>query len=387
MECVSKNVSKGLITFLITAMITFLFPMMASASNAIPAINGDPVALDLIVQPETVTVPYGKTTTFKVLLEYDDGTTLDVTKQATFEVEDLEVAKVTAGTVKGLSVGFTAVDVTYLDDYYTAFDVEVTAPLTALTADPSVLNLVVDESDMITLTAIYKDGNEEEVTSSATWTSSNPDVATVDEEGAVTGVDLGSATITATFGGKTAKIKVAVTPGVDDILVLPGSVGVAKGKSQAVKIMAVYADGTQVDISKLVKLTSEDENVATVKGTTIKGIEEGSDTLVTGSYGGQDFEISVKVTAQIKTLTEITDTSVLNLSVGDTESLGVSATYKDGTDEDVSECATLVSSKPKVATAAVEDGSIIVNALAEGSTTISMSYEGKKVSVKVIVTE
>lgn len=387
MDRVSKNVSKGLITFLLTAMITLLFPMMVSAATAMPAADGDPEAMDIIVQPEAISVPYGKTATFKVLLEYDDGTTQDVTKQATFVVDDQEIAKVTAGTVKGLSVGSTSVDVTYQDDFYTAFDVDVTPPLTGLTADPSTLNLVVDGSDMITLTAIYKDGNEEEVTSSAAWTSSNPKVATVDEDGTVTGVDVGSAIITASFGGKTAKVNVAVTPEVDSILVLPGSVGVAKGKTQAVQIKAVYADGTQADISKSVTLTSDDEDIATVKGTTIKGIEEGFDTFVTGSYGGQDFEIPVKVTAPIKTLTESSDTSVLNLFAGDTEYLGVTAFYKDGTDEDVSECATVVSSKPKVATAAVEDGAITVNALAKGSTTITMSYEGKKVSVKVIVTE
>ena len=43
------------------------------------------------------------------------------------------------------------------------------------------------------------------------WTSSNPDVATVDEDGNVTGLSLGEATITVeTSNGKKAKCKVTV---------------------------------------------------------------------------------------------------------------------------------------------------------------------------------
>ena len=258
--------------------------------------------------------------------------------------------------------------------------------MTKLSADPSVLNLIIDGSDTITLTATYKDTSEAEVSgSSASWKSSKPKVATVDEFGMVTGVAIGSTTITGTFGGKTATINVNVIPELDHILVQPGSVGVAKGKTQVVNIYAVYVDGSKVDITQTIRLISDDKTVATVAGATIKGITSDSDTIVRGTYLDQDIEIPVKVTQTLKKLEVDTGTSGLNLTIDQNDTITLTASYADGASEDVSECATCISSKPSVATVDVVDGSITVTGIATGSTTITLFYEGKKVTVKVKV--
>ncbi|MGB9887992.1 MAG: Ig-like domain-containing protein, partial [Moorellales bacterium] len=59
--------------------------------------------------------------------------------------------------------------------------------------------------------AYYSDGSSQDVTSSASYSSSNTSVATVSSSGLVTAVEVGSATVTVSYGGKSAGVPVTVT--------------------------------------------------------------------------------------------------------------------------------------------------------------------------------
>ena len=338
--------------------------------------------------PEDVSVIFGKTQAIKIYATYEDGSRVDVTRLATLESSDTETVTVTGGIIKGISVGEATVTATYLEQYVDIY-VTVTMPVTKLSADATVLDLMVEEETTINLTATYTDGNTGDVAgSSVKWKSSSPKVATVDGDGVVTGVANGSTKITGSFGGKTATVTVNVTAAVDHFLVQPSKVSVAKGKTQAVIIYAVYEDGSKADITKAVRLTSQDTDVATVTGAVIKGITAGYETEVIGSYMDNDIVIPVQVTQALKSIKADTDTSGLNLYVDGTETITLSATYADGsTEEDVNEFTTVSSGKPSVATVENIDGVITVTGVAKGSTTITLSYGGKKVTVKVKVTE
>ncbi len=95
-----------------------------------------------------------------------------------------------------------------LSYYYEGTTIEkVTAPAPdSLTATAASTSIEVGSTTTVSLsgTPWYAD------TSSATWSSSNADVATV-ENGTVTGVSEGSATITATIGSASANVNITVT--------------------------------------------------------------------------------------------------------------------------------------------------------------------------------
>lgn len=60
--------------------------------------------------------------------------------------------------------------------------------------------------------ANLSDGSTENVTTSATWTSSNPDIATVSATGLVTAVAQGNVSISATFDSVTGTAQAALLP-------------------------------------------------------------------------------------------------------------------------------------------------------------------------------
>lgn len=83
--------------------------------------------------------------------------------------------------------------------------------LESITISPSSSSIEVNNSVNLTATATFSDSTTQDVTSSATWTSSDETVAIVDSNGVVTGVAAGTATITVTYQGQTASSSIIVT--------------------------------------------------------------------------------------------------------------------------------------------------------------------------------
>jgi hypothetical protein len=93
-------------------------------------------------------------------------------------------------------------------------NVATTATLTALLLAPQPVNLYGHApSRNVTVTGIYSDGVERDVTSptfGTTYSTLNPNIATVDADGQVTSVSVGTTTVTATIGNLSASAGVMV---------------------------------------------------------------------------------------------------------------------------------------------------------------------------------
>lgn len=94
-------------------------------------------------------------------------------------------------------------------------------------------------------TTVYKD-----VTSSATWSSSDTAVATVNN-GLVTGTGIGSATITASLDGKmgTTQVVVGQTLTLEVTPTTPGTFSLSANPDQHFQASAHYSDGTVLDLT------------------------------------------------------------------------------------------------------------------------------------------
>ncbi len=89
--------------------------------------------------------------------------------------------------------------------------VAITKTLSSLIVDPNSWTFSSSATKQLTAIARYSDNSTEEVTNKATWTSSNPSMASVSNSGLVTPGQNGSAVITATYGGKNGTCNVLVS--------------------------------------------------------------------------------------------------------------------------------------------------------------------------------
>jgi len=121
----------------------------------------------------------------------------------------------------------------------------------------------------VTLTAIARDSGNAVLSGRViTWTSANPAVATVSSTGVVTGVTVGSATISATTDGVSAPLTISVTPGaVARVELSPDSTTVELGRARALAATLRDASGT-VLTDRTVTWSSSASAVATV---TVRG--------------------------------------------------------------------------------------------------------------------
>ena len=150
----------------------------------------------------TATLKVGETVTLTATVKPDDATG----KTVTWTTSDASVAAVSNGVVSAKKSGTATITAKAGDKSATcAITVEAT-PVTSVTLDKPTASLKVGET--ITLTAAVKPDDAADKT--VTWSTSDASVATVNN-GVVTAVKVGTATISAKAGDKEATCVVTVT--------------------------------------------------------------------------------------------------------------------------------------------------------------------------------
>ncbi|MGB9082372.1 MAG: hypothetical protein WCD00_13820, partial [Desulfuromonadaceae bacterium] len=155
---------------------------------------------------------------------FSDGTTQDVTTLSAWTPSNPAIATVAAGglgteRVTGVAAGSTTISATYGGKtVLTPATVTVRSRvLQGLTISPITSAVNVGNQAQFTATAIYSDGTTVDVTkeTATVWTIDNQNVAIqadgVNQPGQVVGVDIGSANLTASFGGKTPTQTATIT--------------------------------------------------------------------------------------------------------------------------------------------------------------------------------
>ena len=162
------------------------------------------------VSPTTGSINVGETLTLTAIVAPEDATDTSVT----WGTSDDGVATVSdSGVVTGVGAGNATITVTTTDGSFTATcTVEVTAStvaVTGVTVSPESDSIAVNETLTLTATVAPENATDKSVS----WSSSDDTIASVSDEGVVTGVAAGNATITVTTtdGGFTATCAVEVT--------------------------------------------------------------------------------------------------------------------------------------------------------------------------------
>ena len=266
------------------------------------------------------------------------------------------VATVENGEVKAVGVG-TATITASLAGKSDTVKVTVDNPLTGITLDQTTLAL--EKNQSATLKVKY---TPEDTTDSKTvkWESSDATVAKVDQNGKVTALKDGTATIKATVGKFTAECAVTVkrVP-LTGISLDKTTLELSKGQSsEALKV--IYNPANTTD-DKTVTWTSANENIATVKNGVVTAKAVGA-TKITATVGTHKAECTVTVNAKLTGI-KVTPDKV-TVEKGQTANLNVAYLPADTTDE---KAVTWKSENENVATV---DENGVVTAVAGGTTKI-----------------
>jgi hypothetical protein len=167
----------------------------------------------LSVTPASSSVEELLTRQFTATAVYDDSSTRNVTNTAAWSSSNTSAATVnSAGLATGQSVGSAKIIAVY-NAFRDTADLTVTAStavLESLVISGNTGTVVKGNTLALSAVAHYSNGSSVDKTASATWSSGNDGLATVNGSGVVTGVDLGQVTIRALYSGKADSVSVQV---------------------------------------------------------------------------------------------------------------------------------------------------------------------------------
>jgi Bacterial Ig-like domain (group 2)/FG-GAP-like repeat len=241
-------------------------------------------------------------------------------------------------------------------------------------------------SGAVTATGHYSDGTTKDLTSSASWSSSNTSVASV-SAGTVTGVTQGTVTLSAQSAGVTGTLAYQVTPAVLQTLSLtPSSASVVAGKTTSLVLTGTYSDNSKSTSLGTVSWSSSAQGTASVDTSgTVTGVAAGTATI-TAAVGS--VTTSIAVTVLEPTITSIVISAVSNaVQVGSTLVLNALANLSNYTQKNVSALVSWIvnwvsggsgSDATTVATIATDAtaGTATLTGTGVGTVSVSATYQG-----------
>lgn len=205
-----------------TTSILASFGTVTSAPPAVLTVT--PATLvSISVAPTTTSVAAGNKLQYTATGAFSDSTTQDLTASATWASSNTQVATIsnatgTRGLVSTLAQGTTTITATQSGITSNRATLTVTPPvLVSMTISPSNLTISLAVSlgvQQFTATGLISDGTTTNLTSSATWQSSNTAVASMDplSKGLAHLLSVNTTTISATSGAITGTTLLTVTP-------------------------------------------------------------------------------------------------------------------------------------------------------------------------------
>lgn len=244
----------------------------------------------------------GETATLKA---YIDGQPENVT----YESENTSIASVAAdGTVKAIATGDIMISAKNAEGMRANCLVHITKDVSGISLNKSELSLESGKYETLSYTLNPQDANE-----SVIWSSSNPEVASVDESGTVTANKIGSAVITVTTvtSGVQASCNVTVTGSpITDMYWYGSSINIYKNQPQKGNLQI-----SPSNYSGVISYSSSDETVATVADDgTITGHKVGSAVITATSDNGKTANLTVYVKVHTESIS--LDRSAITLNVG-----------------------------------------------------------------------
>lgn len=365
-----------------------------SASAAVTVDAAALVSIDVF--PPQVTLPAGLTQQLRANALYADGTTFDVTTQATWKsdapaVADVAAAGTGAGMVKAVAKGRTTVRAAIGSVSGGAAVIVTDATLVRLAIQPAALTLPAGTGQRLRAIGTFSDLSQRDVSAEAGWGSSDATVVAVDATGFAAGLQPGKAQVKASFGGQAATASVEVSDAtLSALLVLPVSAVLPVGLSTRLFATGVYSDNSLRDLTEQATWASSAPSVVGVSNAA------GQRGTVTGLAAGQaDVAALLGPVASGPVPVTVTAATLLSLRlqpprllvpVYQTLPFRLLARYSDGSEFDETSRATFVSDQPAVAAVVTSGpGAGFVTGLSRGTASVKASLPGMSVSGRVDV--
>ena len=225
------------------------------------------VLTSITVRPANKKIAPLTSTPLQAIGTYTDGSTHNVTAQASWNSSNTAVATISGGLVKALTPGSTTITATAGSiSGSTALNVS-NATIISISVTPSGRTIQPGTKVTFGATGKFSDNTTQLITRDCTWASDNPAVAAIVAGSTANAIAPGTANISATFHGVTGSAPLNVSPvTLSSISVTPSTAVLAPTTSINAVATGTFSDGTTQVITGVVTWTSSGPDVASVTG-------------------------------------------------------------------------------------------------------------------------
>ena len=266
---------------------------------------------------------------------------------------DISIATVENGVVSLLKEGTVTIKaIAHNNESASCIIVVSAVPVTSIELNKTTANLELHETTQLTATV-----NQDATDKSISWSSTKPDIATVDDDGNVEAVGVGSCEIKATAGSISVACVVTVShiqP--TSLTISPESVTVDIDKSERLVASWLPLNATDTTIT----WRSENENIATVSNGVVSGVAAGNTNISVKIGKNTPAVVPVTVNPMMATSVSVNPESV-TLQVKEQQILVATVLPEKTTDKSVE----WTSSDPSKVSVDKTTGKITANALTD----------------------
>lgn len=231
----------------------------------------DASLLGLEIMPSSPNMALGTLQRFGLTGHYDDGSTRDLTQQASWSSNDTTIAdKLDESSLfEAFSVGTTLIIATMNGvSAFTELNVS-NATLTSITLSPANISLANGFGTQITATGHFSDTSSQDISQTVVWQSSDETIASIDNatdsKGIINANSIGNTSISATFSGISQSTDVTVTDAELQSISIQTQINEMNvGTHQTLTATGHFSDSGTLDISSRVTWSSSDNNIVAV---------------------------------------------------------------------------------------------------------------------------
>jgi hypothetical protein len=263
-------------------------------------------------------------------------------------------------------------------------NVSVSAPnLVSITVTPQSAVIPLGGSQQFTATGLYTDGTTQDLTATATWTSSSNVVAVINSSGIAAGLFQGSTTIQAAFGNLTGSTSAIVgPPALVSTVLSPSSATIALGTSQQYQLTGNYTDGSTQNVTNAATWSASPSSAVNLSASgSATGLQQGAVT-VTATIGTISSSGTLTIGAPSLVSVSLSPASP-SINVDGSQQFAATGTYSDGSTNDVTASATWSSSSGNIGSISASG---LATALQAGTTTITGQVNGINGATTLTVT-
>ncbi len=361
----------------------------ATITGSLSGVNGSttltvnaPAIVSLAVSSVNAKIAQGTNVQFTATGTMTDSSMQNVTALVTWTSSNPSFVSINVNGAPGLAMGvaagtskITATATGTSGNVSSSAVLTVTsATLTSLNVTPVTAAIPLGTVQQFTAPGTFSDNPMPDITGSVTWSSSPTSVASITVSGLATGKNLGTVTITATFGAISGSVTATVNASnLVLIAVTPANPSIAPSTSEQFSATGTFTDGSTHNLTAQVAWGSSNTAAASVGSTSglAKGLTPGSSTIsaTLGAISGS-------------TVLEVTNATITSMSVSpsgrtiapdSTLPFTATGTFSDTSTQILNRDATWTSDNTAVATVGLVG---LVTAVASGTANIGASFGG-----------